>query len=320
MRKRAQRDRPGVARAPSVIVPPSLPPPRRVRCRKTSSRVGGAARCPRRPSPSSRDDRGQRAHPVGHRRADPPRLDIDLGVAARPPGDERRAPPPGRPRRAPRRRSSRRPARPSAASGVPSAITRPWSITAIRSASWSASSSVLRGQHHGRPLGDQRADRRPHLVAPARVEPGRRLVEEEHRRATGSARRPGPAAAASRPSTARPACAPASAEPEPLQQLVRPARAPRAAPRWNSRPNRTRFCRPLSTSSTAAFWPTSPIRRAHARRVARHVDARPPRAAPVGAQQRGQDPYRVVLPAPLGPSSPHTVPARDGEVQPGHAP
>ena len=42
---------------------------------------------------------------------------------------------------------------------------------------------VLRGQQDRRALGHQALDRRPHLEAAARVEAGRRLVEEEHGRA-----------------------------------------------------------------------------------------------------------------------------------------
>ena len=67
---------------------------------------------------------------------------------------------------------------------------------------------VLRGQQHRGAVGDQRADRRPDLVAAARVQPGGRLVEEQHRRARGSGRPRGRAAGASRRSTARPACRP----------------------------------------------------------------------------------------------------------------
>ena len=37
-------------------------------------------------------------------------------------------------------------------------------------------------------------------------------------------------------------------------------RAAALAPSLASRPNSTRFCRPLSCSSTAAYWPVSPMR------------------------------------------------------------
>ena len=62
--------------------------------------------------------------------------------------------------------------------GVPSAITLPWSITAIPSASWSASSRYCVQSRIVVPSAAQRADDVPHLVARARVEAGGRLVEE----------------------------------------------------------------------------------------------------------------------------------------------
>ena len=65
---------------------------------------------------------------------------------------------------------------------VPSAITVPWSITTIRSARRSASSRycVVRSTV----AGAERAPRFPHSArTAARVEPGRGLVEEQHRRA-----------------------------------------------------------------------------------------------------------------------------------------
>ena len=58
------------------------------------------------------------------------------------------------------------------------AITRPWSITAMPSASWSASSRYCVQSRIVVPAARERADDVPHLVARARVEAGRRLVEE----------------------------------------------------------------------------------------------------------------------------------------------
>ena len=48
---------------------------------------------------------------------------------------------------------------------------------------------VLRAQQDGRPLGDERADDLPHLVARARVQARRRLVEEQQLRRDDDARR-----------------------------------------------------------------------------------------------------------------------------------
>ena len=77
-----------------------------------------------------------------------------------------------------------------------------------------------------------------------------------------------------------------------------------ARSRWNSRPNITRFCRAVRISSTAAFWPVRPIRRRTRRGCLRTsippTQARPPSIRSSVARIR----TAVVLPAPLGPSSP----------------
>ncbi len=94
---------------------------------------------------------------------------------------------------------------------VPAAITLPWSMTAIRSASWSASSrywvvssSVVPWRRSSRTIAQI-------SIAAARVEAGCRLVEEEHpRRASGGSRR-GRAGAACHLSTSAPGDRPASA-------------------------------------------------------------------------------------------------------------
>ena len=63
--------------------------------------------------------------------------------------------------------------------GVPSATFRPRSMTAIRPASASASSRYWVVSKMVRSLGDQVADRVPHLAAGPGVETGRGLVEED---------------------------------------------------------------------------------------------------------------------------------------------
>ena len=67
-------------------------------------------------------------------------------------------------------------------SAVPRAITRPWSITAIWSARRSASSRYCVVSSSVVPPRDQSFDDVPHPDTAARVEAGRRLVEEQHRR------------------------------------------------------------------------------------------------------------------------------------------
>ena len=65
--------------------------------------------------------------------------------------------------------------------GVPSAISFPWSMTT----SWSSQAvclfQVLRGEQDRRSFGDELFDHRPDLDPALRVEPGRRLVQEQHR-------------------------------------------------------------------------------------------------------------------------------------------
>ena len=104
-------------------------------------------------------------------------------------------------------------------------------------------------------------------------------------------------------------------EPEPLQQLVGPR--PAAGRGRGGRAGRTctRFCRPLSTSSTAACWPTSPMRRrtwSAWRTTSKPATRRRP---PSGRSRVVRIRTAVVLPAPLGPSSPQTVPAGDRQVE-----
>ena len=68
-------------------------------------------------------------------------------------------------------------------SEVPSAITLPWSITTMLVGEPVGLVEVLGREQHGRAAGDAALDRLPQAEPAARVEPGRRLVEEQHRRA-----------------------------------------------------------------------------------------------------------------------------------------
>ena len=68
-------------------------------------------------------------------------------------------------------------------------------MTATRSQSWSASSRYWVVRSTVEPGGDESADRGPHLRSGARVEPGRRLIEEDQRRLGDEARREVEAAA-----------------------------------------------------------------------------------------------------------------------------
>jgi hypothetical protein len=68
-------------------------------------------------------------------------------------------------------------------------MTLPRSITAMRSASWSASSRYCVHSRTGRAVADERADDLPHVVARPRVQAGGGLVEEQQLRGDDDARR-----------------------------------------------------------------------------------------------------------------------------------
>ena len=75
------------------------------------------------------------------------------------------------------------PTRALSSSAVPSAITMPWSMTAMRSASRSASSRYCVVSSTVVPSATSSSIVSHSVDAAARVEPGGRLVEEQHRRA-----------------------------------------------------------------------------------------------------------------------------------------
>ena len=96
------------------------------------------------------------------------------------------------------------------------------------------------------------------------------------------------------------------------------ARAP-ARPRSSSVPKSTRFWRPERSSSTDAYWPVRPID--WRTRSASLTTSKPPmRAWPASGTSR-VDRMRtaVVLPAPLGPSTPRTVPRATARSTPWRA-
>ena len=206
-------------------------------------------------APSSRRPVASQEHVVERRPRHRDRADLDLG---RDPGGGRsRRSSRRRPRRtAPAHRARRPPARARAArrartrcaprrrrrsetettswpisalscSGVPSATILPSSMIATRSQSLSASSRYWVVRKTVVPVGVDP----PHLVPDGqprgRIEAGRRLVEEQHARASGPARWPGPAGASSRRSRSSFAA-----------RRPRSARPARAAPGARSRPRR----------------------------------------------------------------------------------
>ena len=167
---------------------------------------------------------------------------------------------------------------------------------------------VLRREHEGRAAGDELAHQVPELAAGGRVEAGRRLVEEEHRRrgdeAGGEVEPPAHAA--------RVGLDQASAG-------VGRGRGARAAPRrargrWPAAGGRgARSSRGWRAPSAGRRRSRSARRRRSARAPRRgwrprrtRRRCRCPRSAPRGWSECR---IAVVLPAPLWPSRPRTVPA-----------
>ena len=150
---------------------------------------------------------------------------------------------------------------------------------------------VLRRQQQRDAVGDEPSDHLPHAHSAGRIEAGRRLVEEQHRRSRHQARRRGPGAGASRRST-----------PSGFGRRRRSDRTARAARsraafasarrRPLSRPIITRFCRPVRTSSRVASCAVTPMLRCTAAGLADDVVAGDSRRAGVGERERRQDPNR----------------------------
>ena len=209
-----------------------------------------------------------------------------------------------------RRTSSRSPpTRSLSSSEVPSAITLPWSITTIRSASRSASSRYWVVSSTVVPAA-VRASIVSHIADPAaRVEAGGRLVEEQHRRAGHERGGRGPAAGACRRSRSSPAA-----------WRPRSARSARAArPRGRAPP--CGACGRAGRPSRGSRSRSGSRRRPRTGRRARSSRAARPPRAPRRGPRRGALPASgcsrvarirtaVVLPAPLGPSRPRTLPVR----------
>ena len=186
-----------------------------------------------------------------------------------------------------RRSSSSRtsvPTRALSSAAVPSATRRPPSSTPMRSASSSASSRYCVVSRIVVPAGGELLDAPPQRLPAARVEAGRRLVEEQHGRDDDQAG--GEVEAAAHPARVRTGAAVGGVEQvEPGEQLVGPARGRRAGGgRRCGRPC-ARFSRPVSSSSTAVAWPVTLIARrtASGRRRRRGRRRSPRRCRPASA-------------------------------------
>ena len=152
-------------------------------------------------------------------------------------------------------------------------------------------------------------------LEPARgIEPGGGLVQVQERRAPDQARgEVQPATHAARVASSR-ACRRVG-EVERLEQLRRPAPGVGGPRIPSSRPIMYRFSLPESSSSTAAYWPVSPISRRTLPRAGGPRRTRPPtpvrRRARAGSTGPGS-PWSCRRRS--GPSRPNTVPSRRDHV------
>src|SRR6201996_6217677 len=280
-----------------------------VRARNTSSREGRRSPSPLVPSPASSRLRtdwiraseplsptGTLITPVPSSTCGSPSASLDVAATASP----------TRVRSGTVNSSTSPPTRPFSSAEVPAAMTSPWSMTTISSASssassryWVVSSSVVPPATSDRMTSQMTS--RARGSSPVVGSSRNRTCGFPTRLAARSSRRcmpPENVLAARSAASVRPNCSSSSV-----------ARALDAArPRWYSRPMISRFSRPVSSIWMAADWPARPIDRRTALGSFTtswpSTSARPPSGRSKVVRMR----TAVVLPAPLGPSTPRTVP------------
>ena len=172
--------------------------------------------------------------------------------------------------------------------GVPSATIRPPSSTAIRSASWSASSRYWVVSRMVTPSATS-ARTTSHIAAAAAGVEARwsaRRGRSPAGRRSGSW--PGRACASCRRSRSTAGLPAASCRSNRSSSSAARPR-PSARPRWCRSAIRRRFSSPVSRPSTAENWPVTPIAARTASGSRGDVVAGDPRGPGVGAEQGGQD-------------------------------
>ena len=199
--------------------------------------------------------------------------------------------------------------------GVPSAMTRPWSMTASVLASRSASSRYWVVRSTVVPPPTRLLDDLPQVVAALGVEPGGRLVEEEH---GGPGHQGGgqvePPAHAARVGLERAVAG--VGQVELAEQLDGPAGRRTERSRWLRLPTIWRFSRPVRFSSTAAYWPARPIRRADQCRPSSARRGRAPGPCRRRPQDGGEDPDGGGLARAVGSEQAEHRSLLDGEADP----
>ena len=173
---------------------------------------------------------------------------------------------------------------------------------------------VLSRQQHGRALGDAGLDHLPEAEPAARVEPGGRLVEEEHRRARDERRREIQAAAHAAGVGAHQAIA-GLVEVEAVEQLACPLLSGIAA-QVVEPADHLEVLEPGQPLVDRRVLAGEADLRAQLGRVLDHVEAGDARAPRAGREQRGQDPDRGRLPGAVGAEQPEHGPLLDLEVDP----
>ena len=147
---------------------------------------------------------------------------------------------------------------------------------------------VLRGEEDRHAARDELADDLPHRAPAARVQAGRRLVEEDDPRVADERHRevePAPHAAR----VGRGRLVGRLDEVEPLEQVARRAAGPPRRPRWCRSAIRIRFSSPVSRLSTAENWPVTPIAARTASGSRARSCAGDAELAAVGADQGRED-------------------------------
>jgi hypothetical protein len=171
---------------------------------------------------------------------------------------------------------------------------------------------VLRRQQHRRAVRDQMLDRRPERDSAARVDAGRRFVEEQDSRARDHRR--GEVEAPAHPARVGahqpPACI---AELELVQQLARPL-ARFAAAEVVEAPDHLEVLEAGQVVVDRCVLAGEPDALANLARMAEHVDAGDARRALVGLEERGEDPHRRRLPGAIWPEQPEHDPPLHAEV------
>ncbi len=173
-------------------------------------------------------------------------------------------------------------------SGVPSATIRPWSRTAIWSASSSASSRYLRGEEDRDPARHELADAVPHRPAAARVQPGGGLVEEDHPR--GADEGHGQIEPAAHPArVGRHRLVRRVGKAEPLEQLADP-RPPGAAAEMVEVGHQAHVLHARQQLVQRGELSGDPDRGPHRVRIVHHVVTRHAHLTGVRGDQGGEDP------------------------------